>query len=87
MILEESGMEQLGDELAQADNTEGELGLRSAIGLAGEYSPADRTEMQLSSLDDTAGGLDIPSSAEGSVIDRKLFAFFSKGVVATSFFS
>jgi hypothetical protein len=68
MILEESGLE-LGDGLAQPNTTEGELGLRSAIGLAGEYSPAGRTEMQLSSLDDTpqAGGLDIPSSAEGSV--------------------
>ena len=58
MILEESGME-LGDGPAQLDTTEGELGLRSAIGLAGEYSPAGRTEMQLSSLDDTAGGLDV----------------------------
>ena len=54
MILEESGME-LGDGPGQPDTTEGELGLRSAIGLAGEYSPAGRTEMQLSSLDDTAG--------------------------------
>ena len=57
MILEGSGME-LGDGPGQPDTTEGELGLRSAIGLAGEYSPAGRTEMQLSSLDDTAGGLD-----------------------------
>ena len=65
MILEESGLE-LGDEPAPAD-AEDELGLRSAIGLTADFSPDGRTEMQLSSLDDTAGGLDIPSSAKGSV--------------------